>query len=161
MTAAGRTDRAERRIAAPAARLFGGWTDRAVLARWLPPQGMTGRVEVLDPRPGGAFRIVLSYLDPAEPGKSGGGEDVIAGQFVAVDPPVHLAFVSRFRSDDPRLQGEMRMDWHFDPDPMGTRVRIVATNVPPGISPEDHAAGMASSLARLAALLERTEGSSR
>lgn len=155
MEAAGRIDRAERLIAAPAARVFGCWTDPTLLVRWLPPEGMEGRIEAFDPRPGGAFRIVLSYLDPEEPGKSGGGEDVIAGEFVAVDQPCHLAFVSRFRSDAPNLQGEMCMDWHFDPEPVATtRVRIVASNVPPGIAPEDHAAGMASSLAQLAALIE-------
>lgn len=155
MEAAGRIDRAERLIAAPAGRVFGCWTDPALLVRWLPPEGTEGRTEAFDPRPGGAFRIVLTYLDPEEPGKSGGGEDVIAGAFVAVDPPCHLAFVSRFRSDAPNLQGEVRMDWHFDPEPEATtRVRIVASNVPPGIAPEDHAAGMASSLAQLAALIE-------
>jgi uncharacterized protein YndB with AHSA1/START domain len=149
-----RTDRADRLIAAPAERLFRCWTDPAMLVHWLPPRGMSGRVEVFDPRPGQPFRIVLAYDDPEEQGKSGGSEDVIAGQFVAVDPPRHLAFVSRFRSDDPAFQGEMRMDWHFDPTPGGTRVRITATNVPPGISAEDHAAGMGSSLAQLAALVE-------
>jgi uncharacterized protein YndB with AHSA1/START domain len=149
-----RTDRAERLIAAPAERLFRCWTDPAMLVHWLPPRGMSGRVELFDPRPGQPFRIVLSYEDAEENGKSGGGTDVIAGQFVAVDPPRHLAFVSRFHSDDPAFQGEMRMDWHFDPTTSGTRVRIIATNVPPGISAEDHAAGMGSSLAQLAALVE-------
>ena len=149
-----RTDRAERLIAAPAAQLFACWTDPVRLARWLPPRGMTGQVEVLDPRPGGPFRLVLTYDDPKERGKSGGASDVVAGQFVAVDPPRHLAFVSRFNSDDPAFQGEMRMDWYFEPETRGTWVRVVATNVPPGIMPEDHAAGMGSSLAQLAALVE-------
>lgn len=154
MTEAGRTDRAERLIAAPAARLFACWTDPALLVHWLPPRGMTGRIETFDPRPGGAFRIVLAYEDPEIAGKSGGGEDVVAGRFVAVDAPRHLAFVSRFASDDPAMQGEMRMDWHFVPDGGGTRVRITAGNVPPGISAEDHAAGMGHSLAQLAAMVE-------
>lgn len=154
MTAAGRTDRAERLIAAPPERLFACWTDPAMLVHWLPPKGMTGRVEVFDPRPGGAFRLVLTYDDPEEAGKSGGGSDIIAGEFVALNPPRHLAFASRFRSDDPAMQGEMRMDWFFDPEGAGTRLRIVAAGVPPGIAPQDHAAGMAASLAQLAALVE-------
>jgi len=149
-----RTDRAERLIAAPAERLFACWTDLAQLVRWLPPKGMSGLVEVFDPHPGGPFRIVLTHDDPAERGKSGGASDVVAGQFVAVDPPRHLAFVSRFSSDDPAFQGDMRMDWHFEPVGNATRVRIVATNVPPGISAVDHAAGMGSSLAQLAAIVE-------
>ena len=151
---AGRTDRADRVIAAPAGALFACWTDPALLVRWLPPAGMVGRIEVFDPRPGGPFRLVLTYEDRAVGGKSGGGSDVVAGQFVTLDPPRHLAFASRFRSDDPQFQGEMRMDWHFIPEGSATRVSIAATGVPPGISPEDHAAGMASSLAQLAALVE-------
>jgi uncharacterized protein YndB with AHSA1/START domain len=154
MSVGGRTDRAERLIEAPAERLFSCWADPALLVHWLPPRGMTGRVEVFDPRPGRPFRIVLTYEDKTRQGKSGGAEDVIAGQFVAVDPPRHLAFVSRFHSDDPRFQGEMRMDWHFEPEGAHTRVRIVASQVPPGISAEDHALGMGSSLAQLAALVE-------
>jgi len=150
----GRTDRAERLIHAPAVRLFACWTDPAMLVHWLPPEGMWGHVEVLEPRPGGPFRIVLNYEDPSRRGKSGGGRDIVAGQFLVLDPPRHLAFVSRFRSDDPAMQGKMRMDWHFDPDPTGTRVSVVASNVPPGIPSEDHAAGMSSSLAQLAALVE-------
>jgi uncharacterized protein YndB with AHSA1/START domain len=149
-----RTDRASRLIAAPAGRLFACWADPALLARWLPPRGMTGRVDLLDLRVGRPFRIVLSHDDPGQAGKSGGGSDIVAGRFVAVDPPRHLAFVSRFASDDPQLQGEMRMDWHFDPAAQCTLVRIVARDVPPGVAPEDHLAGMASSLSQLAALVE-------
>lgn len=150
----GRTDKAERLIASPAEKLFACWTDPALLVHWLPPRGMVGRVEVFDPRPGRPFRIVLSYEDQQIAGKSGGGEDVVAGLFVAVDPPRHLAFTSRFASDDPAFQGEMRMDWHFDPEGPATRVRIIAADVPPGISAADHVAGMNSSLSQLAALVE-------
>lgn len=149
-----RTDRAERVIAATPWRLFNCWTDPELLVHWLPPQGMTGRVDRFDARPGGPFRLVLTYDDAEVAGKSGGSQDIIAGQFVVVDPPRHLAFVSRFDSDDPAFQGEMRMDWHFDPVEGGTCVRIVASNVPPGISAEDHAAGMGASLTQLAALVE-------
>lgn len=35
----------------------------------------------------------------------------------------------------------------------GTQVEIRAENVPPGVSPEDHAVGLASSLNNLAAYL--------
>jgi uncharacterized protein YndB with AHSA1/START domain len=149
-----RIDRAERFVAASPAQVFACWADPARLVAWLPPRGMTGRAEPFDLRPGQPFRIVLRYDDPAIAGKSGGGEDVIAGQFIAIDPPHHLAFVSRFDSDDPAMQGEMRMDWHFDAEGPATRVRIIATGVPPGISTTDHAAGMNASLAQLAAVFE-------
>ena len=149
-----RTDRARRRIAAPADRLFDAWTDPDLLVRWLPPHGMTARVDQLDVRPGGGFRLVLAYDDAAVAGKSGGNEDSLAARFVAVDPPRHLAFVSTFDSDDPAFQGEMRMDWHFDAEGDATRVRVIASDVPPGISAEDHAEGMTASLDQLAALVE-------
>lgn len=150
----GRIDRAEASIAAPPAAVFACWTDPARLASWLPPSGMTGQIDRLDLRTGGAFRMVLRHDDPAIAGKSGGGEDMIAGEFLAVDPPRHLAFASRFASDDLAMQGTMRMDWHFDAEGAGTRLRLVATDVPPGISAADHAAGMGASLAQLAALFE-------
>jgi uncharacterized protein YndB with AHSA1/START domain len=147
-----RIDRAEAWVAAPPARVFAAWTDPALLARWLPPAGMTGRMLALEARPGGAFRMVLTHDDPRTPGKSGGGEDQVTAEFVTLDPPRHRAFVSRFASDDPAFQGDMRMDWTFVPEGAGTRVRIAATAVPPGISPQDHADGMAASLKNLAAL---------
>lgn len=156
----GRIDRAEQLVAASPAQVFACWADPARLVVWLPPLGMTGRVDHFDLRPGQPFRMVLHYDDPTITGKSGGGEDVIAGEFIAVDPPRHLAFVSRFASADTAMQGEMRMDWHFDAAGTGTRVRIIATGVPPGISATDHAAGMTASLAQLAALFE-TQGTPR
>lgn len=149
-----RVDRAETMVAAPPARVWAAWAEPATLARWLPPAGMTGEILRLDLRAGGAFRMVLRHDDPALAGKSGDGADVVEGRFVSVDPPGHLAFVSRFDSDDPAMQGTMRMDWDFRSEGNGTRVRITARDVPPGISAEDHAAGMGASLAQLAALFE-------
>jgi uncharacterized protein YndB with AHSA1/START domain len=148
----GRTDRAEAIISAPPAQVFACWTDATRLLRWLPPAGMTGQVDHFDLRPDGTFRLTLAYDDPAIAGKSGGGTDIVEGTFLALDPPRHLAFQTRFDSTDPAMQGTMRMDWHFDDHGDATRVRIVATDVPPGISPQDHAAGMGASLAQLAAL---------
>jgi hypothetical protein len=49
----------------------------------------------------------------------------------------------------------MTMTWEVGRGEDGTRVEIRADNVPAGISAEDHAAGLASSLANLAAYLER------
>jgi hypothetical protein len=49
----------------------------------------------------------------------------------------------------------MTMTWEVTPVDAGTRVDIVAGDVPDGISAEDHSAGLASSLANLAAYVER------
>jgi hypothetical protein len=61
----------------------------------------------------------------------------------------------QFESEDPRFAGEMIMTWLFMPAPEGTMVHITAENVPEGISPADHAAGFAATLANLAAFVER------
>ena len=60
-----------------------------------------------------------------------------------------------FVSDDPTYAGTMTMTWEVTPVDAGTRVEIRADDVPDGIAAEDHAAGLASSLANLAAYLER------
>jgi hypothetical protein len=49
----------------------------------------------------------------------------------------------------------MTMTWELSAVDGGTRVEIRADDVPTGISAEDHAAGLASSLANVAAYLER------
>jgi hypothetical protein len=60
-----------------------------------------------------------------------------------------------FVSDDPDFAGTMTMTWEVTPVDGGSRVDIRAEDVPAGISAEDHAAGLASSLANLAAYLEQ------
>ena len=59
-----------------------------------------------------------------------------------------------FESDDPALAGTMTMTWSVSDVEGGTLVDVRADDVPTGISAEDHAAGLASSLANLAAYVE-------
>jgi hypothetical protein len=49
----------------------------------------------------------------------------------------------------------MTVTWEVTATEAGTRVDIRADDVPAGISADDHAAGLASSLANLAAHVER------
>jgi hypothetical protein len=48
----------------------------------------------------------------------------------------------------------MVMNWLLRPVPEGTEITIRAENVPSGISAEDHAEGLSSSLENLARFLE-------
>jgi hypothetical protein len=59
-----------------------------------------------------------------------------------------------FVSDDPRFAGAMTMTWELFGVQSGTTVEIRADDVPDGISADDHAAGLASSLENLAAYLK-------
>jgi uncharacterized protein YndB with AHSA1/START domain len=149
------TDRASRVIDAPAERVFDALVDPEALVRWLPPSGMTGRFERFDLRPGGSYRLVLTYADASgAPGKATADSDVVEARVVDVVPGVRVVQDVDFVSDDPAFSGTMRMTWALVTVDGGARVDITATGVPDGISSADHAVGMASSLANLAAYVE-------
>jgi uncharacterized protein YndB with AHSA1/START domain len=150
-----RTDAASRVIAAPPDRVYAALIDPEALTAWLPPDGMSGRFEQFDARPGGSYRLVLTYADASTArGKSTADSDVVEAHFVDVVPGVRVVQAVHFISDDPAHAGTMTMTWEVTAADAGTRVDIRADNVPVGISAEDHAAGLASSLANLAKHLE-------
>ncbi len=152
-----RTDRASRVIAAPPERVYAAFVDPAALLEWLPPQGMTARLERFDPRPGGSYRLVLTYADPSgAPGKATADTDIVEARFIDVVPDVRVVQAVDFVSDDPAFAGTMIMTWEVTAVNGGSRVAITADGVPDGISPEDHAAGLASSLENLAAYVDQS-----
>ncbi len=141
-------------IRARPGRVFAALVDQDALLQWLPPGGMSGRFEWFDPRPGGSYRLVLTYLDAPGAGKATPSSDVVDVRFVEVVPGVRVVQAVDFVSEDPAFAGTMRMTWHVSAEPGGTRVTITADEVPAGISPKDHEVGMQSSLANLAAFIE-------
>lgn len=150
-----RTDRATRVIAAPLDRVFVALVDRDALLAWLPPAGMTARFERFDPRPGGSYRLVLTYADSADSrGKSSADSDIVDARYVDIVPNVHVIQAVDFVSDDPVFAGTMTMTWAVASVEGGTRVDITADDVPDGISADDHATGLASSLENLATYVE-------
>lgn len=117
---------------------------------------MTGRFERFDLRPGGSYRLVLTYADASdEPGKTGAGSDVVETRVIEVVDGVRVVQQIDFIANDPAYAGTMTMTWSLTPITGGSRVEIRADDVPDGISPEDHAIGMASSLANLDAYVTR------
>ncbi|MDL5199217.1 SRPBCC family protein [Streptomyces sp. ALI-76-A] len=157
----GRTDRASQVIAAPPSAVYHALLDRESLETWLPPAGMRGRIERWDPRPGGGFRMVLTYLDASDsPGKSSQATDVVDVGFADLTPPERVVQRAVFEADDPAYSGTMTMTWQLTAHGEGgdgTEVTVIATDVPPGIDPSDHEAGMASSLANLASYVEAAD----
>jgi uncharacterized protein YndB with AHSA1/START domain len=150
-----RTDTASRMIAAPPERVWAALVDPQALTAWLPPGGMTGRFERFDARPGGSYRMVLTYSDASgAPGKTTAESDIVEARFIDIVPGERVVQAVDFVSDDPGYTGTMTMTWQVTAVDGGTRVNIVAADVPDGISAEDHAAGLASSLAKLAAHVE-------
>jgi uncharacterized protein YndB with AHSA1/START domain len=142
-------------IAAPPDSVYAALVDPESLVAWLPPDGMSGRFEHFDARQGGSYRLVLTYEDaPAAGGKSSADSDIVDARFVELVRGVRVVQAVDFVSEDPAHAGSMTMTWELAAVDAGTRVDILAADVPAGISAEDHAAGLASSLANLAAYLE-------
>lgn len=148
-----RTDAAWRVIAAPPARVYAALVDPDALVVWLPPGDMTATIEEIDARPGGEYRMTLRYRGDAAGGKTTADTDVVEGRFVDLVPGVRLVQSVDFVSDDPRYGGKMTMVWELTAVDGGTRVDVTAGDVPDAVSAEDHAAGLASSLEKLAAYL--------
>ena len=150
-----RTDSASRVIHADPERVFAALVDPQALTEWLPPRGMTGRFVRFDARPGGSYRLVLTYNDGSlGSGKATADSDIVEARFVEIVANVRVVQAVDFVSDDPAFAGTMTMTWELSAETAGTRVEIRAVDVPPGISPEDHAVGLASSLGNLATFLE-------
>jgi uncharacterized protein YndB with AHSA1/START domain len=64
-------------------RVFAAWLDPASLAQWMRPGATTGASVEVDPRVGGAFRIVMRHET---------GEHEHRGEYLAIEPPSLLAF---------------------------------------------------------------------
>ena len=150
-----RTDSASQVVNADVQRVFTALLDPEQLRKWLPPQGMTGRFEHFDARPGGSYRLVLTYDDrTSAAGKATPDSDIVEARFVEIVPDSRVVQAVEFVSDDPAFAGTMTMTWEVAARRDGTEVTIRATDVPAGITPEDHAVGLATSLAQLAAFIE-------
>lgn len=86
-----RTDIASRVLAAPAVRVYAALVDPDALVQWLPPDGMSGRFERFDARPGGSYRLVLTYADPsAAHGKTTSASDIVEARFIELVPNVRV-----------------------------------------------------------------------
>ena len=157
LTHRGRTDSASIVIRATPRSIYRAFTDSDAWVQWLPPSGMTGRIDAFDLREGGAYRMTLVYLeaDRSAPGKTSDDTDVVQGTFVKLVPDERVVQRIEFESDDPAYAGVMTMTWLLEEVPEGTKASIVCENVPEGIRQEDHDAGLRSTLSNLAVFVEK------
>lgn len=125
------------------------------VAAWLSPGGMAATIERFDARPGGSYRMALRCSDHlAAPGKATASTDPMEVRFTDLVPGARMVQAVDFVSDDPAHGGTMPVTWELVAVEGGTRVEITAGDVPDAVSAEDHAAGMASFLDKLAEHLE-------
>lgn len=153
-----RIDTAHRVIGASTETIYAAFADPAAWEQWLPPTGMTGKIDAFDFREGGRYRLTLVYARRSGAGKTAADLDVVEGTFIELVPDKRVVQEVAFTSDDPAFAGTMLMTWSLETCKDGTRVTITADNVPAGISPGDHIAGFQSTLDNLARFAELTEG---
>ena len=149
-----RIDRASAVVAADPARVYAALVDADALVERLPPAGMSARFDHFDAQVGGGYRLVLTYAgDSGSAGKTTADSDVVEARWTELVPGNRVVQAVRFESEDPAFAGTMTMTWSLEPVAGDTRVELRAEDVPPGISAEDHAAGLESSLRNLADFL--------
>jgi uncharacterized protein YndB with AHSA1/START domain len=150
-----RIDTSSRLIRAPASQIYEAFSKPGAMEKWLPPTGMNGKMLIFDFRAGGGYRMRLTYEDPSEGrGKTSLDSDEVDVRLVRIEPGQRIVQEVDFDSDDASFKGTMRMTWMFESAHGGTLVHVRAENVPDGIRPEDHQAGLDSSLANLARFVE-------
>jgi len=135
--------------------IYRALTDPAALATWRVPDDMTGRVHEFDLRPGGRYRMSLTYTDPKDaPGKTSADTDTFEGRFVELIPDERVVEDIVFEADDAKFGGVMTMTTSLADAAGGTLVTMLQENLPAGVRPEDNELGTTMSLRKLAALVE-------
>lgn len=139
------TVRFQRVFRAPPERVFRAFIDPDAMAKWLPPNGFTGRVHEMDARVGGHYRMSFTAM-------SNGMSHHFGGTFLELVPAQRLRHTDTF--DDPNLSGEMVTTITFQAVSVGTEVNIEQAGIPDPIPPEACCLGWQESLALLALLVE-------
>jgi uncharacterized protein YndB with AHSA1/START domain len=144
------------RVNAPRASVYRVLLDARAVATWMVPTGMTSHVHAFDAREGGAFRISLTYDAPTSAGKTSAYTDTYHGHFVKLVPNEQVVEVLEFETTDPALRGEMTITITLADAAGGTDLVAVHDGLAPGLPPADNETGWRMSLAKLAALVERS-----
>lgn len=139
------TIRLHRVFRAPPERVYRAFLDADAKAKWLPPNGFTGKVHHIDPRPGGTYKMSFTNF-------STGKSHSFGGEYLELVPNERILYTDRF--DDPNLPGEIRTTVTFKPVSCGTEVNIVQEGVPGVIPSEACYMGWQESLILLGKLVE-------
>jgi len=79
-------------------KVYRAFLDPDAMAKWLPPNGFTGKVHQADGRVGGSYRMSFTNF-------STGKSHSFGGRYLELKPNARLRYTDRF--DDPNLPGEM------------------------------------------------------
>jgi uncharacterized protein YndB with AHSA1/START domain len=139
------TIRLHRVLRAAPERVYRAFLDADAKAKWLPPNGFTGKVHHLDARVGGTYKMSFTNFGT---GKS----HSFGGRFLELTPHERIRYTDEF--DDPNLPGEIQVTVALKSVSCGTDLTVVQEGVPDVIPPEACYLGWQESLALLAKLVE-------
>jgi len=139
------TVRLHRVLRAPAERIYRAFLNADALAKWLPPDGFTGKVYHLDAKVGGTYKMSFTNFTT-------GNSHSFGGEYLELLPNERIRHTDKF--DDPNLPGTMQVTVSFRKVSCGTELNIVQEGIPEVIPPEACYLGWQESLALLAKLVE-------
>jgi uncharacterized protein YndB with AHSA1/START domain len=139
------TFRLHRVIRATPERVYRAFLDADAMAKWLPPNGFTGKVHCLDAKVGGTYKMSFTNFTTGQSHSFG-------GEYLELIPNERICYQDSF--DDPNLPGVMRTTVTLGKVSVGTELNIVQEGVPDLIPPEACYLGWQESLTLLSKLVE-------
>jgi len=139
------TVRFHRVLRAPPERVYRAFLDADAKAKWLPPNGFTGKVHHIDARVGGTYKMSFTNFTT-------GDSHAFGGTYTELVPHSRICYTDKF--DDPNLPGEMQVTVELKQVSVGTELNIVQAGIPDMIPTEACCLGWQESLALLAKLVE-------
>lgn len=126
-------------------KVYRAFLDADAMARWLPPNGFTGKVHDMDARVGGSYRMSFTNFTT-------GQSHFFGGTYLELVPNERLRYTDVF--EDPNLPGEVRVSVTLKAVSVGTEVHIIQEGLPSVIPLEACYLGWQQSLRNLARLVE-------
>jgi len=139
------TIRLHRVLRATPERIYRAFLDADAMAKWLPPNGFTGKVHHIEAKVGGTYMMSFTNFTT-------GHSHSFGGEYLELVPYERIRYTDKF--DDPNLPGEMQTTVSLKKVSCGTEVNIVQEGIPEAIPPEACYLGWQESLTLLAQLVE-------
>jgi uncharacterized protein YndB with AHSA1/START domain len=139
------TVRLHRVLRATPEKIYRAFLDADAMAKWLPPNGFTGKVHHLEAKVGGTYKMSFTNF-------SSGGSHAFGGKYLELVPNERIRHTDTF--DDANLPGEMQTTVSLKKVSVGTEVHIVQEGIPEAIPAEACYLGWQESLNLLAQLVE-------
>jgi len=139
------TIRLHRVLRAKPEKVYRAFLEADAVARWMPPNGFTCKVDQLDARVGGVYKMSFRNF-------STGTVHSFGGTYLELVPGKRIRNTDKF--DDPNLPGEIQVTVSLREVSCGTELNIVQEGVPDVIPAEMCYLGWQDSLKHLARLVE-------